>query len=96
MTISHEQRTHFDGIEHRCFPLDDMWHGPCSLLGAMVADEEVSDMLNNRTYDMLNQDELEDAERRTFARVSHQVRALGHRNVWTLCVLHLHPKGIES
>lgn len=29
----------FHGSERRCWPLDDVWLGPCMIVGAMVADE---------------------------------------------------------
>jgi len=33
----------FHGSELRCWPLDDIWLGPCMVVGAMVADEKLAE-----------------------------------------------------
>ena len=88
MTITFAQLTHFDGIEHRGFPISDMWLGPCPLLAAMIADESVADMWERNAFDALHPDEVEDAMQRSFNNMHRKAMAHGHNHVWVLNITH--------
>jgi hypothetical protein len=88
---THEQRTSYDGIEHRCFEMDDFWLGPCQLLGAMVADDCIAQLWERGDFDALEVDELEDAHRRVFRKEQRRTVAVAHRLVWDV-TLEYHAK----
>lgn len=83
-TVTHEQRCHYDGIDYRCFEVDDMWLGPCQLLGAMVADEVIARLWERGDFDQLDVGELQDAHRRTFEHHQQRTVARAHELVWEL------------
>jgi len=79
---SFQQLTSYGGVEHRCFPLDDMWLGPCQLLAAMIADEAIADMWETGAFEAFNVDECPSQHRQSFDRLQARAMSHGHASIW--------------
>jgi hypothetical protein len=88
MPIKHEERVSYLGIELRCFECNDVWIGPCQLLGAMLADDHVAEHWERGAFDSLTMDQAEDAQRLAFESHRRRIVSMSHRLVWDLNVEH--------
>lgn len=87
---NHSSYVRFDGIERRCHAMDDLWLGPCEVLGALIADETVSEAWERGKFDDVDEMELRSEAQKLFYAMRAAAVRHGHFNVWSFTLEHHH------